>query len=54
MALGSKDFDVIILDLDMPIMNGFEACIKIRKGDENESIQELFRIENKRKGISFG
>jgi len=24
-----KNFDVIILDLDMPFMNGFEACERI-------------------------
>jgi CheY-like chemotaxis protein len=23
-------FDVILLDLDMPIMNGYEACLKLR------------------------
>jgi len=25
-----KQYDVIILDLDMPIMSGYEACQKIR------------------------
>ena len=27
----SQQFDVIILDLDMPIMNGYEACKRIRE-----------------------
>jgi CheY-like chemotaxis protein len=29
----TRPFDVILLDLDMPIMNGFEACRRIRKFD---------------------
>ena len=27
----SRAFDVIILDLDMPIMSGYEACRKIKQ-----------------------
>lgn len=27
-----RGFDVILLDLDMPIMNGFEACQRMREG----------------------
>ena len=29
-----KQYDVIILDLDMPIMTGFEACQRIRAFEE--------------------
>ena len=36
-------YDVIMLDLDMPIMNGYEACAKIRQGGSME-IAELFKI----------
>ena len=32
-------FDVIMLDLDMPIMNGFEACQQIRKQDSGDDLQ---------------
>ncbi len=32
---------MVVLDLDMPIMNGYEACTRIRKNDAKESIREL-------------
>lgn len=34
LVISSKDtnaYDVILLDLDMPILNGFQACEKIRR-----------------------
>jgi CheY-like chemotaxis protein len=41
-----RAFDVIILDLDMPIMSGFEACQKIRAYEEEggEGITDLLQI----------
>lgn len=33
----------------MPIMNGFEACQKIRKVDAHESIKDLLRIDTKKR-----
>ncbi len=33
----------------MPIMNGYEACQKIRRVGAHESIKELLRIETKKK-----
>lgn len=40
-----KDYyDVIILDINMPIMNGFEACIRISRylsNDINRESQNL-------------
>ena len=31
-------YDVIILDLDMPIKNGYEACNRLRQGDRSKGI----------------
>ena len=39
----TQQFDVIILDLDMPIMNGYEACKRIREKSK-EGLQDLVRI----------
>ena len=33
-ALRSRPYDIILLDLDMPILNGFDACAKIRNIDQ--------------------
>ena len=45
-----QPFDVILLDLDMPIMNGFEACVRLRQGEgKGEDLQQIFRIESKAK-----
>jgi two-component system response regulator ResD len=38
-------YDVIILDLDMPIMNGFEACERLRKDNQPLDLQALFMID---------
>lgn len=40
---------MIILDLDMPIMNGFEACERIRKAAHPVDLQALFQIDSKTK-----
>ncbi len=42
-----KPYDVIILDLDMPIMSGFEACQKIRAFEEGggQDITDLLHID---------
>jgi CheY-like chemotaxis protein len=47
-----QPFDVIILDLDMPIVNGFEACMRLRQSEGKgggEDLQQIFRIESKAK-----
>lgn len=42
-----------MLDLDMPIMNGFEACMRIKQAEGNggaaEDLQKIFQIDNKNK-----
>lgn len=40
-------FDLIILDLDMPIMNGYEACKKIRGLDAPHGIKDILIIDKK-------
>lgn len=42
-----KKIDFILLDLDMPILNGFEACKKILQFYNKE--KKLFHIEKKKK-----
>ena len=37
---------MIILDLDMPIMNGFDACKRIRQ-DPKAGLKELVRIHSR-------
>ena len=37
-------YDVILLDLDMPIVNGYEACKLIRQ-EEQGCVRDLFRIQ---------
>ena len=38
----SNDYDLVLLDINMPVMNGFEACIEIRKHLELSEIPILF------------
>lgn len=40
--LGEKSFDLIILDVDMPEMNGFELCTKLRALPMNQSTPVIF------------
>ena len=38
----NKQFDMILLDLNMPGMNGFEVCSRIRSDPENSGIPIIF------------
>ncbi len=38
-------FDIILLDLDMPIMSGYEACKKIKGGDKG--IKDILQLDRK-------
>lgn len=38
----SNDYDLVLLDVNMPIMNGFETCKAIRKNEKLKSIPVIF------------
>lgn len=38
---------MIVLDLDMPIMNGYEACQRLRQGEKKADLQEIFQIKKR-------
>lgn len=40
--LSQKTFDLIILDVDMPAMNGFELCTKLRNLPTNQNTPVIF------------
>ena len=53
----SKDFDLIILDVMLPELNGFDVCQRLREADIHTPILMLTarnETENRIKGISLG
>lgn len=38
----NDDYDLILLDVDMPVMNGYDACISLRKIDKLKEIPVIF------------
>lgn len=61
-ALGKvkrEDFDLILLDIMMPIMDGFEVCDKIKQLEGKQSIPIIFVTaktdhDNIKKGFGLG
>jgi PleD family two-component response regulator len=41
-ALAERTFDLVFLDVDMPGMNGFELCTKLRATHRNQSTPVVF------------
>jgi len=53
--LKNKQFDLILLDLNMPGMNGFEVCKRIRSGVEKNDVPVIFlSAESERESILKG
>jgi DNA-binding response OmpR family regulator len=53
--LKSKQFDLILLDLNMPGMNGFEVCKKIRSNKDLDYLPVIFlSAESERESILKG
>jgi len=40
--IGKKDFDLILLDVMMPEMDGYEVCQKIRSNEKNKNLPIIF------------
>jgi two-component system sensor histidine kinase/response regulator len=40
--LGEKNYDVILLDIMMPVMDGFETCTRIKKDERNKDLPVIF------------
>lgn len=53
--LKDKKFDLILLDINMPGMNGFEVCTKIRSNPEMNNVPVIFlSAESERESILKG
>jgi two-component system, sensor histidine kinase and response regulator len=55
----AHDYDLVLLDIDMPEMNGYETCRAIRKDEQLKDVPIIFltahaEIENKLMGFNLG
>ncbi len=55
----SNDYDLVLLDVNMPVMNGYETCFQIRKNPEFADIPVIFltalaEVDNIVKGFESG
>jgi len=41
-ALNESSYDLVLLDIMMPIMDGYEACIEMKKNDKTKDIPVIF------------
>ena len=57
--LYTKKYDLLVTDIDMPRMNGFELTAKVRAGKKYKDIPIIMvtareKLEDKRRGIEVG
>ena len=53
--LNTRQFDLILLDINMPVMNGFEVCTKIRSNPDLNNVPVIFlSSETERESILKG
>ena len=53
--LNARQFDLILLDINMPVMNGFEVCRKIRSNPDLNNVPVIFlSAETERESILKG
>jgi two-component system, OmpR family, copper resistance phosphate regulon response regulator CusR len=53
----SKEFDLIIMDINLPLINGYDLCAELRKNNNNVPVimlTALGTIENKLSGFGAG
>ncbi len=57
--VNSESFDLILLDVMMPLMNGYEVCVRIKNNEDTKAIPILFlsasvSAEKRIKGFEIG